>query len=125
MALSEKLLVRKSNYDFKNELHDFALTTEGRFDETMGELQFLSDIYKARAHVVKLGERVTLTGFVEQRQIKNFEQHFKGMANVEIQIQDAEADKRFSPPTKLTNNWFTRPFQFFVEMYGGSFLSRR
>jgi len=119
VALSEEIARLESQITtLKTELHDFALTTEGRFDETMGELQFLSDIYKARAHVVKLGERVTLTGFVEQRQIKKFEQHFKGMANIEIQIQDAEADKRFSPPTKLTNNWFTRPFQFFVEMYG-------
>ena len=30
----------------------------------------------------------------------------------------SRTDKRFSPPTKLTNNWFSRPFQFFVEMYG-------
>ena len=118
-ALQEEINRLRADIErLKVELHDFAKTSEGRFDETMGELKFLSDIYKARAHAVRLGERVTLTGFIEQKRVKNFENHFKGMPHVEIQIQDAEADKRFSPPTKLTNNWLTRPFQFFVEMYG-------
>ena len=118
-ALQEEINRLRADIErLKVELHDFAKTSEGRFDETMGELKFLSDIYKARAHAVRLGERVTLTGFIEQKKVKNFENHFKGMPHVEIQIQDAEADKRFSPPTKLTNNWLTRPFQFFVEMYG-------
>lgn len=118
-ALQEEINRLRADIErLKVELYDFAKTSEGRFDETMGELKFLSDIYKARAHAVRLGERVTLTGFIEQKRVKSFENHFKGMPHVEIQIQDAEADKRFSPPTKLTNNWLTRPFQFFVEMYG-------
>lgn len=118
-ALQEEINRLRADIErLKVELYDFAKTSEGRFDETMGELKFLSDIYKARAHAVRLGERVTLTGFIEQKRVKSFENHFKGMPHVEIQIQDGEADKRFSPPTKLTNNWLTRPFQFFVEMYG-------
>ena len=28
------------------------------------------------------------------------------------------SDKRLSPPTKLKNGWFARPFSMFVEMYG-------
>lgn len=89
-----------------------------KFDESMGQMMFLRDIYKARLHIVMFGERLTLTGFIEQKQVKNFKNLFKDITHVEIQIQDAEADKRFQPPTKLTNNWFTRPFKFFVEMYG-------
>ena len=118
-TLSEEIAKNETKIEtLKEELHEFAKSSEGRFDEIMGELQFLSDIYKARAHVVRLGERVTLTGFIEAKKVKTFEQHFDSIPNVEIQIQDAEADQRFQPPTKLTNNWFTRPFQFFVEMYG-------
>jgi len=118
-ALEEEIKRLKDQIEgLKNELHDYAKSSEGKFDEVMGELQFLSDIYVARSHAVRLGERVTLTGFIEQKQVKKFENHFKGMPEIDIQIQDAEADKRFSPPTKLTNNWFSRPFQFFVEMYG-------
>lgn len=118
-ALSEEIEKNKQKIEtLKKELYDFAKTSEGHFDEVMGELQFLSDIYTARAHVVRLGERVTISGFIEEKRVKKFENHFKMITNVEIQIQDAEADKRFQPPTKLTNNWFTRPFQFFVEMYG-------
>ena len=27
-------------------------------------------------------------------------------------------DRRITPPTKLKNGWFSRPFGMFVEMYG-------
>ncbi|HPS18758.1 MAG TPA: V-type ATPase 116kDa subunit family protein [Bacilli bacterium] len=89
-----------------------------KVDQVYGQLLYLSDIHRARNHMVCLGERLTLTGFIEQKQVKNFQKLFAEMPSVEIQIEDAEADKRFQPPTKLRNNWFTRPFQFFVDMYG-------
>ena len=38
--------------------------------------------------------------------------------SIEIDVRPATSDKRLKPPTKLTNTWFTRPFQVFVEMYG-------
>ena len=102
----------------KSNLVAFATENKSEFDKVKGELIFLSDLYKARQYVVGLGEHVTLTGFIERSRVNELKNHFKGIPTLEIEIQDPEFDQRFTPPTKLKNNWFTRPFKFFVDMYG-------
>ena len=37
---------------------------------------------------------------------------------MEIEVRPANNDKRLTPPTKLKNGWFAKPFSMFVEMYG-------
>lgn len=101
-----------------DELTAFVKKSKSSFDEVKGELEFLQDIYQSRQYVVRLGDRITLTGFIEDNDEKALDDHFKDIPLLEIQVQDAESDKRFSPPTKLKNNWFTKPFESFVKMYG-------
>ncbi len=102
----------------KASIKAYVLDSESRFDEVKGELQFLSDIYSSRQYVVRLGERITLTGFIEADSTNRLQHHFETIPNIEIEIQEATADKRFNPPTKLKNHWLTKPFEFFVNMYG-------
>lgn len=119
----EDLHEKLKNYDEKiaalsGEITEYVKANQSRFDEMKGELEFLQDVYQSRQYVVRLGERVTLTGFIEDAQETDINHHFDDVPMIEIQVQDAEADKRFSPPTQLKNNWFTRPFETFVKMYG-------
>lgn len=119
VTLSNKIDEDKAKLEsLNNELIEYVKSNENDFDKVKGELEFLSDIYKAKQYAVGLGERVSLTGYIDKSSVKKLEEHFAGVPSIEIQVQDADADKRFQPPTKLKNNWFTRPFQFFVEMYG-------
>ena len=83
-----------------------------------GELEFLNLMYEAKKYVVGFGDRISLTGFIEKNCLKDFEKTFESIDTVQIDIDEATSDQRFQPPTKLKNNWFTRPFQVFVEMYG-------
>lgn len=93
-------------------------TYENHLILVKGQLQFLSRIYQARQYVVGLGDRVSITGFIEQNRVEAFKEHFDPIPEIEIVVRDANSDKRFQPPTKLRNNWLTRPFQMFVDMYG-------
>lgn len=83
-----------------------------------GELYFLNRIYEAKKYVVGLGDKFTINGFIEPSDESLVRAAFQGVENLEIQIRPASSDKRLKPPTKLKNNWFSRPFEMFVEMYG-------
>ena len=37
---------------------------------------------------------------------------------MDIAVKPSDSDRRYVPPTKLKNNWFCRPFESFVRMYG-------
>lgn len=83
-----------------------------------GELIFLNKTFEARKYVVGLGERFTITGFAAEDDVESIKAVFKDLKEVEIEVRPAHSDKRLSPPTKLKNGWFARPFSMFVEMYG-------
>lgn len=83
-----------------------------------GELIFLNKTFEARKYVVGLGERFTITGFAAADDVESIKAVFKDLKEVEIEVRPAHSDKRLSPPTKLKNGWFARPFSMFVEMYG-------
>ncbi|MBN2541121.1 MAG: V-type ATP synthase subunit I [Bacilli bacterium] len=83
-----------------------------------GELKLLSKVYDARKYVVGLGDIVSITGYVTSKDVKKLKKQYEEMKTVEIEIMPADSDKRITPPTKLKNNWFTKPFVSFMQMYG-------
>lgn len=87
-------------------------------NQVKGELNFLEETFEARKYVVGLGERFTITGFATVDDVERIQNEFADLKEVEIEVRPAHSDKRLSPPTKLKNGWFARPFSMFVEMYG-------
>ena len=84
----------------------------------VSELAFLNHTFEARKYVVGLGERFSITGFIAEDDVPKLKASFSELKEVEIEVRPAHSDKRLSPPTKLKNGWFARPFLMFVEMYG-------
>lgn len=105
---------------------DHVIDTEKRFieesaarlSELYAKLQCLNQTYEVQKYVVLLGERASISGFVPEEDVENVKQQFADIANVEVEVRPAHSDSRLTPPTKLKNNWFVRPFETFVEMYG-------
>ncbi len=90
-----------------------------KLNTTYSILYKLNTIFEARKFVVCLGERFSITGFVAKSDVSDVMDVYKDMKNdVEIEDRPPHSDKRLTPPTKLKNGWLTRPFSFFVEMYG-------
>ncbi len=83
-----------------------------------GELLFLNRVFESKKYVVGIGEKFTITGFIEESQVDQVQELFKDFKDLEITIDDADSDKKIQPPTKLKNSWFAKPFGMFVNMYG-------
>lgn len=88
------------------------------FAAIRSELEFINCTFEARKYVVGLGERFSITGFASEDDVPKLKETFSDLKEVEIEVRPAHSDKRLSPPTKLKNGWFARPFSMFVEMYG-------
>ncbi|MCF7932733.1 MAG: hypothetical protein K9K93_06150 [Acholeplasmataceae bacterium] len=103
---------------YKRDIYDISCGCSDKLSCIKGELLFLNRVFEAKKYVVGLGDRFTISGFVEDKDVENTKRMFHGLEDVEIEIGDADSDKRIAPPTKLKNRWFSRPFGMFVEMYG-------
>ncbi len=82
------------------------------------KLQYLNKTYDVMKYVVVLGERASISGFVAEEDVEAVKKQFANIDNLEIEVRPPHSDTRLTPPTKLKNNWFVRPFEMFVEMYG-------
>lgn len=91
---------------------------ENRLIEIRAEVNYICQVYDARRYVVGVGNRFSITGFIEAHRIEDLQRYYQDIDTLEIDIRPADSDKRIIPPTKLKNRWFARPFQMFVEMYG-------
>lgn len=117
-------LLNEIENDEKQILHvdDVIEKLKGECREEMakikGELEFLDRTFVARKYVVGLGQRFSITGFVDAADVERLKETFRELEEVEIEVRPAHSDKRLDPPTKLKNGWFARPFIMFVEMYG-------
>ncbi|HLT00199.1 MAG TPA: V-type ATPase 116kDa subunit family protein [Acholeplasma sp.] len=118
-TLKQTIIDNEKKMDaLREELRILALQYQEKLGVIKGELEFLYLMYEARKHVVGLGDRISISGFIEEKRVQQFRTYFEGIETLEIDVDDADSDGRFQPPTKLKNNWFSKPFQVFVEMYG-------
>lgn len=81
------------------------------------KLRLLSDAFEMRRYTAIVKKEFVLTGFIPKKDQDTFQKLFHGLT-VSINCLPAGEDVRFQPPVRLKNNWFVRPFEMFVEMYG-------
>lgn len=82
------------------------------------KLKFRSDTFDLRKNVATINEKFYMKGFVPKKQAETFTGMFDELASVSVVIKPPDSDNSVSPPTKLKNNLFARPFSMLVEMYG-------
>ena len=59
-----------------------------------------------------------LVGWVPAAKADAFAEKVKQIRHMRVTISDPEEVENATPPTKLKNPWFVKPFEFFVDMYG-------
>lgn len=111
-------LLKKADDDILADLKTKTEEFGHRLAELKGQLLYLNQIFEAKKYVVGLGDKFTISGFAEVDNIEKVKQQFQGIPNLEIQVRPPKSDKRITPPTKLKNGWFSRPFGMFVQMFG-------
>ena len=111
----KELEVKIKEYQEKiNELdHEFF----DNLSKIKSELIVLNKVYDYKKHVVSLGDKFLISGFVEKYNVEKFKSRFNDL-NLDIEVRPSRSDRRLTPPTKLKNNRFFKPFEMFVEMYG-------
>ena len=108
----------KEIHDYESEMADIAGGCANKLSCIKAELQYLNKIFEAKKYVVGLGDKFQMSMFVEQKDIEHIKDVYKNFDTLEIEVNEADTDKRIKVPTKLKNGWFSSPFSMFVKMYG-------
>lgn len=103
---------------YQSEMTHIAGTCSNRLSCIKGELLYLNRIFESKKYVVGLGDKFQISMFTEVDHVETVKEAFKDCMDLEIEVNEADSDKRLKPPTRLKNGWFSKPFGMFVEMYG-------
>jgi len=101
-TLSKEInVVENQLASIKNDLHEILLENDSDFIKVKSELVFLNRLYEAKKYVVGLGDKFTITGFIDEKDELPILDKFKDMKDVEINILPGDADLRLKPPKRV------------------------
>lgn len=82
------------------------------------KLKYKNDTFELRKMVAAVHGKFYLKGFVPKAQSDDFVKLFDDIPSVSVVLKPPSSDSSLTPPTKLKNGFFSRPFGMLVEMYG-------
>lgn len=106
--------------ELEKELAYFTDKLEDDFTAVMCKLKYKADCFELRKKVIMSDDKFSFSGFCPMRECDLLREELK-KASPYIKCLEIPVDKKGASeeiPVKLHNNWFVRPFEMFVKMYG-------
>ncbi|MEG1446900.1 MAG: V-type ATPase 116kDa subunit family protein [Ruthenibacterium sp.] len=107
--------------DELNNMDDIAdAATIQKLQKTASWLNYETQIFDMQKYVITLEHSYYISGYVPADRMSALHKALEITPGVKVAEDDAphHVDDSDLPPVKLKNNWFARPFEMFVEMYG-------
>lgn len=116
-----KGLIADTNAELENvnrKIESFWKTQKDQCLRFYTKLEEMNTYFTIKNYVSKYNESFILVGWIPQEEEDNFAHQLSDVYGIEFSIERADNEEKHSPPVKLKNNRFSRPFESFVEMYG-------
>ena len=81
-------------------------------------VRYYAAIYDLRRMAAVKGSHFFCVGWVPAAEVEVIAGKARAIKDLRVTVDGPEAAGKMTPPTKLKNPWWSRPFEFFVEMYG-------
>lgn len=112
LKLSEDFnIVEKEINDYLNQNKDFALNCYYHLNE-------LIKIEKIKGNGLIQANKFVLTGWIPEIDEQNLTEKLNKIDGVTLSTSPGNKELRFNPPIKLKNGFFSKPFEFYVDMFG-------
>ncbi|MGN1112824.1 MAG: V-type ATP synthase subunit I [Acutalibacteraceae bacterium] len=111
-ALQKDFDVAQSKLD---SYYKYNKTDINRYYTKISELELFSGIKKNAMYYHK---SFVLVGWVPAENADELVRKLESIESIECSLTDGKDELKHSPPIKLKNNFFSKPYEFFVDMYG-------
>ncbi len=76
-----------------------------------------NSVHELYPYITEINEKYLLSGFVKADEVDHYKAIFKDLPST-IEVKDPSEVPELECPTLLKNNWFAKPFEMFLGMYG-------
>lgn len=78
----------------------------------------LNTYFGIKKYASKYNDNFILVGWIPKEEEEAFIDRLSRIYGIEYSVDRAEDEYKHSPPVRLKNRWFAKPFEMFVGMYG-------
>ncbi|PKM52402.1 MAG: V-type ATP synthase subunit I [Firmicutes bacterium HGW-Firmicutes-7] len=110
--------LREELEQINDKINNFSVIHQERISKLYGIIHKLNHIFTVRTYAVHSLETFYITGWIPHSQLNDFVNKMKVSDAYSFLVEEDETIKRLTPPTKLKNNSFFKPFEALVAMYG-------
>lgn len=108
----------KENIDIDEQLNQLIIENEETIMMVYSRTLFLNSTFELRKNIAVINNKFYMVGFIPKSSKNYFSKIFDSLSNVSVIINPPEIDESHTPPTKLKNGFFSKPFTLLVGMYG-------
>lgn len=76
-----------------------------------------NNVHELYPYIAEINDKYYLSGFVKADEVEDYKKVFSDIP-CEFDVKDPREVSELECPTLLKNNWFVRPFELFLGMYG-------
>ncbi len=99
----------------ESDIAELGAQEKEKLSQVYAKLVVLDNSYELRSNVLIFGSRFHFSGYIPERKKEQFESYLNRKGDIEVTPVPTEGT---DTPVKLKNNWFVKPFEMFVKMYG-------
>ncbi len=110
--------LRRKLENLKAELNDFKKNKQSDLNYYYSYFTEEQKKYDLMAKSVTYGKSFMIVGWVPEENSEELVQKLSKIESVECRLTDGKAEMKHTPPVRLKNNFFTKAFSYFTEMYG-------
>ncbi|MFV0413043.1 MAG: V-type ATP synthase subunit I [Oscillospiraceae bacterium] len=81
-------------------------------------LVHMNQLFEMKKYALVFNHTFYISGFVPQQEYAGFKQKLEAVDEVKLKEADQKQELPVSPPVKLENHWFAKPYEMFTTMYG-------
>ncbi|MDP4120228.1 MAG: V-type ATPase 116kDa subunit family protein, partial [Bacillota bacterium] len=116
---NEKLVYfNKELKAIQSEIESYVSSIKSECLKYYTKLLELNIFYNIRTHALRYNKSFIITGWIPKNKTDEFVKKLNSIESIECTVSDGKAEIQHSPPVKLKNKKFVKPFEFFIDMYG-------
>ncbi len=77
-----------------------------------------SAFYSISSHAYRYHNNFILVGWVPAKEEMRIYDQLNSIESIDVNISDAKEEIKHNPPVKFKNNFFSKPFEYYTDMYG-------
>lgn len=111
-------IISQSVKEYDRKIKEIFETEKDKLIAVYNHIKVKNAVYEVRKYALVFGNSFFCAGWVPVKRLKSVTEKIMSFSGISLNSVKPEEVPEYEPPVRLKNNKLTRPYEYYVEMYG-------